>query len=58
MGENDELVNRMNFLRKRIMTLEWDKQQNQLNAGMEAKLMEFRKELIEVTGKVNQLKVE
>ncbi len=41
----------MNFLRKRLLTLEWDKTNNQLNAGIADKLGPLKKEYEELAKK-------
>jgi len=47
----DEILERMAFLKKRLLTLEWDKAQNQLNSGMEEKMVELRKEYNDLQSK-------
>ncbi|MEK6967223.1 MAG: hypothetical protein AABX51_01175 [Nanoarchaeota archaeon] len=51
----DEILDRMAFLKKRLLTLEWDKTQNQLNSGMEFKLVEFRKEFQDLQSKSKEI---
>jgi hypothetical protein len=56
-----ELRERTSYLKKRILTLEWDKKHNQLNAGMELKFEEMKKEFAELEeklGSINQQKKE
>jgi len=57
MGENeniDALKERFDYLKKRLLTLEWDKTHNQLNAGMEYKYEEFKKELAELESRFRE----
>jgi len=43
---------RLNYLKKRLLTMEWDKNLNQLNSGMEQKLGELKKEFDELSKKM------
>jgi len=57
MEENeniDTLKERFDYLKKRLLTLEWDKTHNQLNAGMEYKYEEFKKELAELESRFKE----
>jgi len=45
-------------LRKKVMTLEWDKSHNQLNSSMESKYMQIRTEFEILQKKVDELKAE
>ena len=51
MAEADQTKERMDFLRKRLLTMEWDKRMNQFNAGMEEKFRDFKKEYEELSKK-------
>ncbi len=51
--EKDELKKRMSELKKRIMTLEWDKQHNQIHIGHDRQLEEMKKELKEIKKELN-----
>jgi len=43
--EKEELNEKISELKKKIMTLEWDRQRNQINFGKTQQLNEFKKEL-------------
>jgi len=51
-----ELEEQMIYLKKRLLTMEWDKSQNQLNMGMEPVLKQTRKELEETQQKISELR--
>lgn len=51
-----ELEEQLGYLKKRLLTLQWDKSQNQLNAGMEPILERIRKELEETQQRINQIR--
>ena len=49
---------KLSDLRKRIMTLEWDKSHNQLNSSMEAKYGQIKTECEALQKKVDGIKAE
>ena len=49
---------KLSDLRKRIMTLEWDKSHNQLNSSMEAKYAQIKTECDALQKKVDGIKAE
>jgi len=58
MAENEDvgtLKERFDYLKKRLLTLEWDKEHNQLNAGMEYKYEEFKKEFAELETRFREI---
>lgn len=57
MEAAEELRGRIAYLRKRALTLEWDKRHNQLNAGMESKFEEIKKELAELEPKLQSIAI-
>jgi len=50
----EDLIERASQLRKRIMTLEWDKKRNQINFGRTRQLEEYKKELEEIDAKKSE----
>ena len=53
--ENNELKNRKAVLKKKILTLEWDKKRNQINFSKTEFLTKYKKELEEINEKINNL---
>ena len=53
MGLTTEELERLKFLNKMIMTLEWDKGNQQLNPGMEVKLEDYLKERTKLHDKLS-----
>ncbi len=51
-----ELTEQLGYLKKRLLTLEWDKSQNQLNIGMEPMLESMKKELGEIQQRLDETK--
>ena len=49
----DELVERRSELRKRILTLEWDKERNQLNFGKNQQLDKLKEDLKKIENSLN-----
>jgi hypothetical protein len=49
---DDSLKNRIEHLEKRILSLEWDKNRNQINFSKEGKLQEYKEELAEIKQQV------
>ena len=49
----DVMKEKLSDLRKRIMTLEWDKSHNQLNSSMEAKYVQIKTECEALQKKVD-----
>lgn len=47
-----ELRERLDYLRRNLLTLEWDKKHNQLNRGMESRFEELKKEYTELKGRL------
>ena len=47
-----EISDRLDYLKKNILTLEWDKRHNQLNRGMERRFEELKKEYDELRQKL------
>jgi len=47
----EEIIERIEELRKKIMTLEWDREKNQLNFGKTSQLEECKKELEKLESK-------
>ena len=43
-----DLIEKRSELKKKIMTLEWDRQRNQINFGKTRQLEEYKKELEEL----------
>ena len=41
----DEIIKRKEELKRKILTLEWDKKLNQINYAKESKLKQFKEEL-------------
>lgn len=54
----EEMKEKLSDLRKRIMTLEWDKSHNQLNSSMEAKYAQIKTECEALQKKVDSIKAE
>src|SRR3989338_7027284 len=54
----EEMKDKLSELRKRIMTLEWDKSHNQLNSSMEAKYAQIKTECEALQKKVDVVKAE
>ena len=54
----DVMKEKLSDLRKRIMTLEWDKSHNQLNSSMEAKYVQIKTECEALQKKVDVTKAE
>ncbi|MBI2549884.1 hypothetical protein HYV83_01750 [Candidatus Woesearchaeota archaeon] len=54
----EELKEKLSDLRKRIMTLEWDKSHNQLNSSMEAKYVQIKTDCEALQKKVDGIKAE
>jgi hypothetical protein len=52
------LEQRLSELRKRVMTLEWDKSHNQLNSGMEEKYILIKAEFEALQKKVGEEKAQ
>ena len=48
-----EMKERLNELNRKILTLEWDKEHNQLNFGMEGKYSELKEERSKLTERIN-----
>ena len=48
-----QMKERLNELNRKIRTLEWDKDHNQLNFGMEGKYSELKEERIKLTERIN-----
>jgi len=46
--EKEEIQKRMHFLKKQILTMEWDEQRNQLNSGRKSYLEKVREEYKEL----------
>ena len=46
--KNKELIERKDVLKRKIMTLEWDKKRNQINFSKESFLKKYRKELEDI----------
>ncbi len=46
------------YLRKRILTLEWDKDNNQLNAGMLKQYEDMKKEFTRLSEKLRTMKAD
>jgi len=57
-GRMEDLIEKKSELRKKIMTLEWDKQRNQINFGKTQQLEECKKELEELESKNSEMKPE
>lgn len=51
-----QLEEQLSYLKKRLLTLEWDKSQNQLNIGMESILEKTRKELGETRQRISEIR--
>ena len=49
-----ELKERLSNINKRLLTLEWDKKHNQLNAGMEEKYAELKAEHDKLVAEINE----
>jgi hypothetical protein len=59
MGKDEDAITidkELNQVRKRILTLEWDKKHNQLNAGMEAQFQELKNRFKELESMKEKLK--
>ena len=54
----EEMKEKLSDLRKRIMTLEWDKGHNQLNSSMEAKYAQIKTECEALQKKIDDVKAE
>ena len=54
----EEMKEKLSDLRKRIMTLEWDKSHNQLNSSMEAKYAQIKTECEALQKKIDDVKAE
>lgn len=52
------MVEKLAELKKRIMTLEWDKSHNQLNSSMEAKYLLIKAEFESLQKKVDAIRAE
>jgi hypothetical protein len=50
-----ELKEKLAELRKKILTFEWDKDHNQLNAGMESKFLQTKEEYEKLKKKADSL---
>ncbi|MAG16314.1 hypothetical protein CMO88_04590 [Candidatus Woesearchaeota archaeon] len=48
-----ELKEKLNEIDKRLLTMEWDKRHNQLNAGMEEKYTELKTEHDKLLAQIN-----
>jgi hypothetical protein len=48
-----ELKEKLGDIDKKLMTMEWDKSHNQLNAGMESKYTELKEEHDKIIKKIN-----
>ena len=44
---------RLNEIKKKLLTLEWDKDHNQLNFGMQGKYSELKEEHSKLTAMIN-----
>ena len=53
-----ETEEKVSYLRKRILTLEWDKENNQLNAGMQKQHEELKKEFSRLSDKLRTMKAD
>jgi len=42
--ERNEIQERLSIIRKRILTMEWDKEHNQFNIGLQSRYDELKKE--------------
>lgn len=47
----EDLIEKVAELKKKIMTLEWDKERNQINFGKTSQLEEYKKELEKLENK-------
>ncbi len=54
--EEKETEEKLSYVRKRILTLEWDKENNQLNAGMLKQYEDLKKELNSLNEKLRGLR--
>ncbi len=54
----EEMKEKLSDLRKKVMTLEWDKSHNQLNSSMEAKYAQIKTECEALQKKVDDVKAE
>ncbi len=52
MDSKEDIEQRLAFIKKRLLTLDWDKKLNQLHDGMEPKLTEYKKELADLEQKL------
>ena len=50
-----DAIERISELKRSIMTLEWDKQRNQINFGKTQQLEDYKKELVELEAKIKDL---
>ncbi|MBS3132780.1 hypothetical protein J4470_01445 [Candidatus Woesearchaeota archaeon] len=48
-----ELKEKLGDINKKLLTMEWDKKHNQLNAGMEPKYAELKEEHDKILKKIN-----
>jgi len=53
-----EIESRMDMMRKTLLTLEWDKKMNQINSGMESRLLSLRQEWSAMEGRYKSLSTE
>jgi len=51
--QQSELKEKLSDINKRLLTLEWDKKHNQLNAGMEEKYTELKAEHDKLLAQIN-----
>ncbi len=54
--EEKETEERISHIRKRILTLEWDKENNQINAGMLKQYEDLKKEFSSLNEKLRGLR--
>lgn len=54
--DEKETEGKISYLRKRILTLEWDKENNQLNTGMMKQYDELKKEYNRLNEKLKIIK--
>ena len=56
--EEKEAEEKVSYLRKRLLTLEWDKENNQLNSGMLKQYEELKKEFNILNEKLKTMKAQ
>lgn len=52
----EQLMTQMSSLRKKLLTLEWDRKHNQLHMGMNEKLDKMKNEYTDLEGQLDQLR--